>query len=235
MGLSKRLYVNRDVDIPITAENLNDIQDEIIHNTSYAVCSSTAATAAKTVTISNFLQLSQGCSVKVKFTASNTAANPSLNVNGTGAKSIMKYGTTPVGIVPSESWEAGEIVTLVYDGTYWLLSRGYSGGVRAASYDTSITPNTGSNYSSYGESYYYKKGTRVHVHLGLQGLTAASANSIITLPSGYRPRNQVAFKGIGGTALSNSTMLITSAGVVTVYPESGQTYACVDADFDAYS
>ena len=51
----------------------------------YATCSTAAATAAKTVALSGFA-LATGARVLVKFTVTNSAANPTLDVNGTGAK-----------------------------------------------------------------------------------------------------------------------------------------------------
>lgn len=56
--------------------------------------------------------------MRVKFTNGNTAASPTLNVNGTGAVSIMKFG---VSAVSSFAWNAGLVVTFVYDGTNWLM------------------------------------------------------------------------------------------------------------------
>ena len=125
MALTKRLYVDRDVDIPITAANLNDIQDEIIGTTSYAVCSTAATTSAKTATITNF-SLAVGRTVKIKFANANTASTPTLNVNGTGAKAIMMYGDTPAGNNPSTSWVAGEVVQFVYDGTNWIMQKNFA-------------------------------------------------------------------------------------------------------------
>ena len=86
----------------------------------YGVCSTAAATAAKTVTIdySGTLTLFAGLTIRVKFTNGNTAASPTLNVNGTGAVSIMKFG---VSAVSSFAWNAGLVVTFVYDGTNWLM------------------------------------------------------------------------------------------------------------------
>jgi hypothetical protein len=72
-----------------------------IASTAYATCATAAATAAKVAYIegveatSGFTLLT-GTTIHVKFTNTNTAANPTLNVNGTGAKAIMRYGTTAV-------------------------------------------------------------------------------------------------------------------------------------------
>ena len=85
----------------------------------YGVCSTAAATAAKSVTIdySGTLSLFAGLTIRVKFSNSNSAANPTLNVNSTGAKSIMSYGTTH-----TTTWVAGQILEFTYDGTYWLVT-----------------------------------------------------------------------------------------------------------------
>lgn len=91
--------------------------------TPYGVCSTAAATAAKTVTVdSDSFALETGVSVRVKFTYSNTVASPTLNVNGTGAKAIKRYGTTAVSTSAASSWNAGSILELTYDGTNWIIN-----------------------------------------------------------------------------------------------------------------
>ena len=56
----------------------------IIH---YGTCSTAAETAAKAVNCTGFV-LATGARIAVRFTVTNTAANPTLNVNATGAKAI---------------------------------------------------------------------------------------------------------------------------------------------------
>ena len=89
----------------------------------YGACSTAAGTAAKAVTLSDSMvfTLATGASVFVNFTNSNTVENPTLNVNSTGAKSIKRYGTTAPGTSAKTSWQAGSVVHLVYDGTYWQM------------------------------------------------------------------------------------------------------------------
>ena len=58
----------------------------------YGTCSTAAATAAKVVSCSNFA-LIVGAEITVKFTTTNTATNPTLNVNSTGAKAIYYRGS----------------------------------------------------------------------------------------------------------------------------------------------
>lgn len=121
MALAKRTYVDNDQTKPITAANLNAIQDEIIRNTSYAACTSAASTVEKAASIAGFT-LASGAAVNIKFSYTNTATNPTLNISSTGAKPIMLYGTTRPGKTPDSSWKAGDIVRLVYDGSYWVMS-----------------------------------------------------------------------------------------------------------------
>lgn len=94
----------------------------LIASTCYGTCSTGAGTAAKVATIqdSQAFTLITGITVHIKFTYSNTNANPTLNVNSTGAKSIKKYGTTTTGTTETQSWHAGSVVSFTYDGTNWI-------------------------------------------------------------------------------------------------------------------
>lgn len=80
-------------------------------------CATAAATAAKVVVCAEYTQLSVGSRITVKFTYANTAATATLNVNSTGAKSIVWGGSTSV----ASSWAAGETCLFAYDGTNWVL------------------------------------------------------------------------------------------------------------------
>lgn len=95
----------------------------------YGVCSTAADTVAKVVTLSNrsTFTLSTGAMVVIKFSNNNTATSPTLNVNGTGAKAIKRYGTTAPGTSnTANGWAAGALLVLVYDGTYWLYHYWYN-------------------------------------------------------------------------------------------------------------
>lgn len=112
---------------------LDTLNTKVINTTGFATCSTAAGTAAKTATITGFT-LATGATVRIKFSNTNTAASPSLNVNSTGAKPIKLYGTTAAGTTPSTSWNAGEVVELVYDGTNWLIqNRAYPDATTSAS------------------------------------------------------------------------------------------------------
>lgn len=86
----------------------------------YGTCATAAATATKVVSLPGF-SLFTGATIQVKFTYANTASNPTLNVNSTGAKTIRAYNAN----LTSSSrynWVANSVVTFVYDGTYWNIA-----------------------------------------------------------------------------------------------------------------
>ena len=89
--------------------------------TQLATCSTATATAAKTVSVSNF-SLVAGRTVNVLFTNVNTAIAPTLNVSGTGAKPITCYG------IPVEvgALAQGQVYTLIYSGSQWQVIGGMS-------------------------------------------------------------------------------------------------------------
>lgn len=88
----------------------------------YGTCGTAQGTAAKVATVSpGIVSLESGTLIFVKFTNANTATNPTLNVNGLGAKSIKRYGTTAPSTSAEASWNAGSVVAFVYDGSYWQM------------------------------------------------------------------------------------------------------------------
>lgn len=103
-----------------------DGKADLVHIHPYGVCSSSATYTTKTVTVDNF-SLLEGARVIVKFTNANSASSPKLNVNGTGAIPIMRYGTTAVGSnSATNGWEAGAVLAFTYDGTNWVQDYWYN-------------------------------------------------------------------------------------------------------------
>ena len=88
-----------------------------VFTTPYATCGTAAAEAAKVATTtpgSNF-SLETGARVTVKFTVTNTAANPTLNVNSTGAKAIYYRGSA----ISAGYLAANRTYEFVYNGTQY--------------------------------------------------------------------------------------------------------------------
>ena len=99
-------------------------------NIAYATCSTAAGTAAKVATVigNTNWTLSAGSTISILFSNTNTAQNPTLNVNGTGAKNIYYENAQ---ITTSNLGYAGttkRVMTFVYDGTQYRFSAwGYDG------------------------------------------------------------------------------------------------------------
>lgn len=110
----------------------------------YAECTTPAATAAKVVAADNF-RLVPGVQFRVKFSQANTAANPTLNIGGTGALPIV-YGGEAASA--TNSWEAGEVVLVYYDGTSWQTSAAQGGGEKTLP-DMEITDVQVQGYYNY--------------------------------------------------------------------------------------
>ena len=105
----------------------------------YGTCSTAAATAAKVVSCSNFALIT-GAEITVKFTTTNTAANPTLNVNGTGAKAIYYRGSA----ISAGYLAANRTYTFRYNGTQYELV-----GDLNTDTDTKVTQTVTTSNASY--------------------------------------------------------------------------------------
>lgn len=87
----------------------------------YAICSTTSETAAKTAELATgTLTLEVGATVAVFFAYGNDAADPTLNVENTGAKAIIAKGDN-LTAESAYNWVAESTVIFVYDGTSWQM------------------------------------------------------------------------------------------------------------------
>lgn len=102
-------------------ENSRNINGMVIDGTAdranYGICQTAASTVEKTVSCTGF-SLITGAEITVKFTNTNAASSPTLNVNGTGAKPIFYQG---IAITPSYLG-AHKTYTFRYNGTQWELT-----------------------------------------------------------------------------------------------------------------
>lgn len=85
----------------------------------FAICTTGGSQITKTVTTSvgHFI-LTTGARIAIRFNYNHTAAKMTLNVNGTGEKSVYYKGTN-VGANMVYSYTVYEFV---YDGTYWRIT-----------------------------------------------------------------------------------------------------------------
>ena len=121
--------------------------------TRYAVCDTVIDAAAKTVTVNNW-GLYVGSVVIITLTAGNSATNPTLDVNSSGAKPIINTGVALGNVT------AGATIMLVYDGTNYQVVGGVGTGDLSAYYTkaemdakfmTIVRPTAQGTMSIYGQ------------------------------------------------------------------------------------
>ena len=82
----------------------------------YGTSSDNANVQARTATLQNFIML-KNMPVSIRFTTAISADNATLNINSQGAKPLFIQGAAlQAGVV-----KAGDVVTLIYDGTNWNI------------------------------------------------------------------------------------------------------------------
>ena len=87
----------------------------------YGTCPTAASQAAKEVSLNALDALMPGITIQVKFVNSNTAQNPTLNVNALGTLPLYRYGITPPGTTQETSWNPGAVLSLTFDGSAWYI------------------------------------------------------------------------------------------------------------------
>ena len=100
---------------------------------------------------------------------------------------------------------------------------------------TPIEPTLLGSYTHYdtlGRCWYYKIGHRVHVHVGVGGLTSGTSADLWYMPTGYRPYSIISNVGTGGSMTTYGRLRINAEG--RVFINANATYACVDIEYDAF-
>lgn len=166
LGLKKPAETDY-VDIADINGNMDTLDEAFAR---YAVCSTAAATAAKTVTIPGF-RLFAGAVAYIKFSVKNTAANPTLNISGTGAKAIWYQGAA----ISSSYLNANRTYAFIYDGSVYQLIGDintdtkysvFTGATTSAAGKTGLVPAPAAGYnnrflrgdgawSTYGSIYFH--------------------------------------------------------------------------------
>ena len=170
-----------------TARTINGMSfngTENINN--YGVCETAAGTAAKTVTVGSTFTLATGAQVVVKFTNANSVASPTLNVNGTGAKPIYRYGTTVANTdTTTNGWIAGAVQRFTYDGTGWIMDYWYN----TTYYTTAVTCSTAAaTAAKVGSTSYFTLANNRHFYvMFVYDNTAASALTLNINSTGAKP------------------------------------------------
>lgn len=208
-----------------TARNIDGMAfDGSASITHFGTCDTAAGTAAKTVSLSGF-SLVTGARILVKFTNSNTASSPTLNVNGTGAVRIYLRVNTSASTSNVTSWEAGDTIEFVYDGTYWLKvnhTTNISGNAATA---TSATSSTYATYLRYST-------TTVLTAAGTSTVTSAATirpttSGSYSLGSGTYKWNYIYANYLGSSSYSLTGAYITSAYCTNLYSSGTSAVKCL--------
>lgn len=159
--------------------------------THYAVCSTAAATAAKVVSCTGFTRAT-GAKIAVKFSATNTAANPTLNVNNTGASAIYYRGSA----ISAGHLAANRTYEFIFNGTQYELvgdintdsNTTYSAGKGLSLSGTTFNHSNSITAGTRGPSANSSPGfsgtfTVPQIVYDAQGHITSATNRTITLPS----------------------------------------------------
>ena len=166
--------------------------------THFGTCSTAAATAAKTVACTSFT-LVTGSRIVVKFTVTNTAASPTLNVNSTGAKAIQYRGSA----ISAGYLAANRTYEFIYDGTNYQL---------VGDLDTNTTYSANNGVSLSGTTF---------SNSGVRSIETGSTNGTISVNTGGTYA-EVAVKGLASGAYAAAYSHPTSAGNKHI-PTGGST------------
>ena len=106
----------------LTTEQKAQARDNIgAASISYGICETAADVADKVVTVDGSFILKEGAFIIVRFLNANSIAAPTLNVNGSGAKPMYRYGTTTMSTgTTTTGWVAGAIQMFTYNGEGWI-------------------------------------------------------------------------------------------------------------------
>lgn len=156
----------------------------------YGTCTTAAATAAKEVTVDNF-SLETGAMVVVRFYYSDGVSGAStLNVNGTGAKTMIYDNLSHAGnyLTYYTGWGEESVQLFVYDGTYWVAPK----------------PKTYSN-ASLGQGY------------GTCSTAAATAAKVVSLSGYSRTAGGIVSVKFTYDVPASATMNVNSTGAKSIY------------------
>jgi len=174
----------------------------------YGTCSTAAATAAKTVSLSGF-SLFTGATVAVMFSNGNTAANPTLNINSTGAKPIYYRNaaltSSTAGIISKNG-----VYLFVYSGSYWRLVGDVGSIAISEVADKLSTPRTIDGVSF--------DGSADIVHFGACTTTPATAAKIVSIPNFVlKDGAKIYVEFTMGNTAANPTLNVNSTGGKSVF------------------
>lgn len=200
----------------------------------YGTCTTAKATADKVATLTDNtgFTLTTGVCVAIKFTYASAAAPMTLNVNNTGAKTIVRYGTTEASSGTTTSgWVAGSIGIFFYDGTYWVRdywnNTTYSGMTQAEIDDGTSTTNRLISPSLFVDNISGKE------DLSNKVTSISSSSTDTQYPSAKCVYDAIQAGGSNVEYTTNKVTSVSSSSTDTQYPSAKAAYTLVmDNKFD---
>ena len=183
--------------------------EHLVGSTLYGVMGGTCAT--RTVSCSDFDALVEGVTIFVKcssWTSSSTQTGYTLNVNGTGAKSVSYQGAS-LTTTSAQPWVSGEVLPFTYNGTSWCIN-GSGADVRS----TAGSSNSTSKLFLVGATSQSSAGVQTYSNTGVYATNGALVCGTINTGNGAYEINAAAEKAIGSVA-SGDTGLVTGSDVYT--------------------
>lgn len=183
-----------------TAHNINgmSVQGDA-DRVNYGICSTAATTAAKVVDCTGFTLIT-GAEITVKFTITNTASSPTLNVNGTGAKLIFYRGS----VISAGYLAANRTYTFRYNGTQWDLVG-------------DLNANSSSTVGSVSNPVYIKAGTITPCDYSLMHMVCGS---VPAMGSSSYPITTYAFIYIGVNSASKGCYCLNNNSLFKIFASS---------------
>ncbi len=184
-----------------------------------------AITAEKVVKLKGF-KLVEGAKITVKFFTANSSSSPSLNVNGTGAKSI-RCCERSTGLV----WLADSIIEFLYDGTYWQIIGGYVLADKPVGtiYESYNSGNPKSLFG--GEWVEHDKGLyQLHTNYSLKFQQTVSQGVTICVGMATIPANSVAYiTGHLETTASDSSSIVNAKIETDAHENDAESRTTMDS------
>ncbi len=200
----------------VEAADMNRIEQGITDVGAYAVATETNNYLA---TISGYT-LGEGKTVRIKFANANTDVC-TLNINGTGAKSIVKGNGSALS---SGNIKAGQICNLVYTGSvFQLLGEGGEYGTATAS--DVLQGKTIGTENGLVDGTMPNRGTVTN--------TITTQGGSYTIPSGYHSGSGKVTASFSNLSAGNVKEGVNIGGVVGTYaPLAGYTWTQRTSSFD---
>ena len=192
----------------------------------YGTCATAAATAAKVVSVSDSnWKLTTGCMIAVKFSATNSAGNVTLNVNSTGAYPIWYNNAAYTGNSNKYTGYANRVLTYMFNGTHWVW---ISGGTDDNSTYTNASLGQGYATCDTAESTVAKVGTLSSYSLQPGGVVSVKFTYKVpasaTLNINSKGAKAIYFRGAAITAN------IIKAGDIATFIYNGSQYQLIAID-----